>query len=223
MEDIDNKQDFEIGISNLIQQYITPKAFFGEEDAAIEWGENPENSANTFFHTKSYQNFQNEGALYLFGRRGTGKTAIIRMFDYEIKNNKIHNYCCSSIVNQEDAYNDLAIQLRGSPLADLPDNELVHFLIKKWHWVLMSSAMISVYEKYSAIDSENENLRKIKKFLIAEKLIHNNDKKYIEGPWNRVTELVTSELSKIDYSTIKLGLAIKNITMSLITYSAQIN
>jgi len=169
MENIDNDHDFQIGISNLIQQYITPKSFFGEEDAAIEWGENPENSANTFFHTKSYQSFQNEGALFLFGRRGTGKTAIMRMFDYEIKNNKISDYCCSYVVNQEDAYNDLAIQLRGSPLADLPENELAHFLIKKWHWVLMSSAMISVYRKYSEVDSENENLININKFLISEK------------------------------------------------------
>lgn len=215
-DDFDNN-DFQIGISDLIQQYITPKSFFGEEDAAIEWGENPENTASTFFHTKSYQNFQHEGALYLFGRRGTGKTAIMRMFDYEIKNDKIRNYCCSYVVNQEDAYNDLATQLRGSPLADLPDNELVHFLIKKWHWVLMSSAMISVYKKFKSIDCENEHLKAIEKFLSSEKLIPNSKKRFIEGPWHRVTELVTTELSDIDYKTIKLGLAIKNISMRLIT------
>jgi len=64
------KPDPKSQLPEYVHQYITPRAFFGEEDASIEW-EDPEKSANIFFHTQSYENFKNENCLYLFGRRGT--------------------------------------------------------------------------------------------------------------------------------------------------------
>jgi predicted Ser/Thr protein kinase len=70
---------------DFIKRYSVPKHFFGQEDASAEWMD-PKQSAALFFHTESYTEFKKRDCLYLFGRRGTGKTALIRMLDYESNN-----------------------------------------------------------------------------------------------------------------------------------------
>src|SRR5215207_3218009 len=67
------------------EQNFVPRPIFGEEDAAIEWEHNlkPE---QIFAPIASYEEFASRGALFLFGRRGTGKTALLHMLTHHINN-----------------------------------------------------------------------------------------------------------------------------------------
>ena len=204
--------EFKTELPEFVQQYITPKDFFGDEDASIEW-ENTEKSVNVFLHTRSYENFKNENCLYLFGRRGTGKTAIIRMLDYEVNEEEIRPYTTSAVIDQEEVYHDLSMQLRGSPFSELPEDELVHFLIKKWSWVFTVTAMVSVFQKYENIDAVENDINILKKYLKLQNIV--DDDSYLD-PWYRITELITKSLETIDYDPVKLGLAITRIASQVI-------
>ncbi|MCA9377244.1 hypothetical protein KC685_04990 [Candidatus Dojkabacteria bacterium] len=198
---------------NFVHQFVAPVHYFGEEEAKFEW-EEPEESAEVFLHTSSYENFKNDDCLFLFGRRGTGKTAIMRMLDYEINNDLYDQYNCSFILDQEEAYNELAIQLRGSPIGELPDTELVHFLKKKWKWLILVSAMIGTHKKYSNKNIENEKLNVIQKYLVEMRLL-NEDNIGVDSIWSRVTDIIQQSLVKIEYSPIKLGLAISDVVKEI--------
>lgn len=206
-EDFINKE-----IPYFIYQYSVPKNFFGQVDANVEW-KNPAQSASLFFHTESYSEFKEPECLYLFGRRGTGKTYLIRMLDYEANLGHISTYLCSFIVDEEEAYHDLAIQLRSSPFSDLPASDLVHLLVKKWNWVIITSAMLSVY-KYSERQNieQRDDIQIIHQYLLANGIIGKNLNNSI---WKRVSECVNDKLNEIDYTPLKLGQAISQIMKDL--------
>lgn len=204
---------FNSEIPDFVQQYITPKDFFGEEDAEIEW-QQPENSASIFLHTDSYENFKEENCLYLFGRRGTGKTSIMRMFNHEVNKGLIPPYSVSIVLDQEDAYHELSMQLRGSPFGELPTDELIHFLVKKWEWVITTHAMAAIVNKRSNHGEIDDNVRILKNYLCNEgvcDITHNKCR-----PWNKIKSVVTKNLEDIGYETIKLGLAITKISSQIL-------
>ena len=199
-------------IPYFIYQYSVPKNFFGQVDANVEW-KDPIQSASLFFHTESYSEFKAPECLYLFGRRGTGKTYLIRMLDYEANLGRIPSYLCSFIVDEEEAYHDLAIQLRSSPFGELPVSDLVHLLVKKWQWVIITSAMVSVcnYAVREKIDNRDD-IQLIYNYLNANKIMNKNINNSI---WKRVSECVNDNLNEIDYTPLKLGQAISQIMKEL--------
>ena len=74
MQSIDNYEDFSL-------QYI------GSPDAKREWDKNPELTGDMFIHTRTYHAFKDEDNLILLGRTGTGKTAILRCLEWEVRHN----------------------------------------------------------------------------------------------------------------------------------------
>ena len=196
-------------LPDFIHQYVNPETFLGEEDAMDEW-QDPKKSVKLFLHTNSYEDFKKDNILYLFGRRGTGKTAIIRMLDYEINSGKLKPYICSSIIDHERAYNELASQLRGSPLVELPQNELVYFLIQKWRWILTASAMVCICKTTSEELDCKQDLHVLQQYLSKHRLYE--AKMHDKSPVSRITEIIGESLSAIDYIPTKLGLAITRIS-----------
>jgi len=65
---------------------------FGESEAEVEWQKSAEDSATVFLHTDAYTQFSKPNVLFMFGRRGTGKTAILRMTKYCINKDIYPHY-----------------------------------------------------------------------------------------------------------------------------------
>src|SRR5262245_25947645 len=78
-----------------------PVAFLGEEEAAAEWNESTR-PARTFVRLETYGALQDPRSLYLFGRRGTGKTTYLRMLDYEVRSGRSRQYAVSRVLNSQD-------------------------------------------------------------------------------------------------------------------------
>ena len=99
----------------------------------------------TFLHTDSYQKFKDTQCLYLYGRRGTGKTSIIYMFNHEVNKGTISDYYGSYIIANEQTYTTLSSQLQGSYFSTISFYDLVQFVEGMWSWVITVSAMVSIY------------------------------------------------------------------------------
>jgi hypothetical protein len=195
----------------LEQQYEIPiKPFLGEEDARNEWAHN-RNPEGTFLHTNSYKKFQDKDCLYIFGRRGTGKTAMMRMLQYEVNMKRITDYSYVHIVDSESAYNDLSIHLRLSPFNQVPENELVHLLIPKWLWVLNVSAMIAVVTAKNKKQKAGDDIATIKKYLEEQQLLD----PFPKNPVERLTKIITDELDAVEYLPMKVGSAVIKIARKL--------
>jgi len=188
---------------------IVPFPFLGDEDASVEW-ERAEKPIDLFYDTKSYETFKRHDILYLYGRRGSGKTFFIRMLDHETNTNSLSEYTMSSVLNHEDAYAELAIQLRGSPFADLQQSELVYILGKKWRWVLLASAMKEVLRRHDNSDSHKNEVKTIRDYLVSEGIVE-------QDPLARIGEIFINELMNIGYESAKLGMAVSKILNALKT------
>ncbi len=188
---------------------LTSKEFIGEVDSYDEWSDGIE-AEKIFVHTKSYDTFRRESTLFLFGRRGTGKSALVQMLDYEIRANKIQEYNYSRIINQEDAYHEFAIQIRNSPLRDSPQEELIYTLKKKWLWVIKVSGMLSLFS-----DNNIPEVKKLKiiSYLKSSGLLKGKKDKY--KPLNILAESLAAELDNIDYAPAKVGAAIYRLGKKL--------
>ena len=196
---------------DLMHQFVSPDNLVGEEDASVEW-EEPESSAELFINTETYNDFKKENCLYLFGRRGTGKTAFIKKLNYEIKNGENQIYCASWIIDQEDAYIELATQLRGSPFISHPSNEIINFLIKKWIWVIQVSAMLSVVTTFGNNSSRLDELKLIKKYLEEQNLLQSRTGSVAVS---RLCDILINCLLDIDYAPAKIGAAIAKMSREL--------
>ncbi len=181
---------------------IAAKKFIGEVDSQDEWsdGIHPE---KFFVHTDSYKIICEKSTLFIFGRRGTGKTAVVQMLNYEIQSQKRKEYTYSRIINQEDAYHDLAIQVRNSPLANFPVEELVHTLKKKWLWAIEVSGMISILNEDTIPDIKKTAIIGYLKTL---GFLKGKRKKY--KVFSILAESLAGELEKIDNTPAKVGAAL---------------
>lgn len=198
---------------DVIQQHITPKAFLGEEDATDEWA-GKEKPINVFLHIDSYGVFKEEDSLFLFGRRGTGKTTLMQMLQYEVRKGELRNYAFAWIMSGDDPYSNLAIQMRTSPLSQLPPTELVYLLIKKWFWIFKTSAMAAVLEAHS--EEPNKDISTISSYLSKQNLIDVVNKFKIK-PLERLTDILVEELEAVEYVPTKVGAALAKITKRLFT------
>jgi hypothetical protein len=218
-EAMQNNHNVKTGLPQFVNGYLAPKTFFGQEDANVEW-QDPKMSAKLFFHTHSYDEFKEPQCLFLFGRRGTGKTYLMRMLDYEANNGKIPGFRFSHVVKEEDAYHELSIQLRSSPFMELPYGDLVHLIQKKWTWVIITSAMRAVITAGANLHADND-YKTIKSFLARENLSPDGTS---IGVWDRLAANLSDNLDAIDYAPLKLGKAVTNMSRQLFSpafYDAQ--
>jgi hypothetical protein len=130
---------------------FTPEKIIGEADSHDEWSEEQEEPVSKFVHTDSYRSVCDKGTLFVFGRRGTGKSAILQMLNYEINNKENSTYDNSVIIKKDETFRSFASQIRNSPLLGSPMEELTHKLKGKWSWVIKISGMYSIF-KYEKIE-----------------------------------------------------------------------
>ncbi len=201
---------------SLYNGSLFTKKIFGDADAKIEWNLNSLDSFNTFVHTESYESFKDNSALFILGRRGTGKTAMMRMLDYEIHNNKTNFYNYSKIINQEDIYPKLTRALRGDSFSKLNRDEIRDIVKEQWNWIIYTTAMVAISQKDEI--GKNEELKPMYDFLKQQKLLPENDI-FPETPLHKAIKTLEDELVNIDYNPLKVGLAITKTIRKLATVS----
>lgn len=188
------KEDWSKSLPILNWSTIRPKRQLGDVDAETEWNDDAKQSSTIFFHIESYGEFKEQDCLFLFGRRGTGKTAIIRMLDYEIKRGDAGPYIFSNLIDQEKTFINLIRQIRQSQFAEMIESELIFYLTKSWEWIIITSAMLSVYANIG-IDSRNDNLKIIHDFLKRNNLLDE------PTPINRIIDIISKTRRNIKRST----------------------
>lgn len=193
----------------LIRHYLSPNPFLGEGDAKDEWSKKDE-PHKLFLHTEGYSNFKQSQVLFLFGRRGTGKTAMMQMLRHEIRNKKMKEYAYGWFIDPGEVYYKLASAIRGSPLSQFPSNELVQIMKEKWSWIITISAMHSIVQKEVEVD--NENLLIIKDYLKKEKLIR---KSGITKPLKIFTKIFNEELASVNCDPFKMSAVLARTTTCL--------
>ena len=146
------------------EQDFFPRTLFGEEDAATEWEHNL-NPQQIFAPIASYEEFSAHGALFLFGRRGTGKTALLHMLTHAINSGgSLKHYSCAVLLQPVVA--ELLPVFRGARLAELEETDLLSLLRLVWHWLIVSAAYIGIVQKYpQARAQESELATKFNKWI----------------------------------------------------------
>lgn len=207
-----SERDFKLFKGNLF-----PEKIFGDADAKNEWNIDSFKSFDTFVHTESYESFKDCSALFLLGRRGTGKTAMIRMLDYEIKNSKTNAYNYSGIVLQEEIFPKLTRALRGEAFVQLTKDEIRDIVKDKWNWIIYTTAMVAVCSKEYKNGDESEEIKLIHKFLKAQNLLPSESDIFSESPLKKALTTLEDELTNIDYNPLKVSMAIVKVTRRLVT------
>jgi hypothetical protein len=193
------EQNWILSSINLHDQDIDPGDFLGDEDASVEWSRD-EKPVNLFLHTETYNSFKEDHFLFLFGRRGTGKTAIIRMLQYEIRANLLKGYNYSWRINSEDAYSNLIDSLKNTIQNSDIDLSTIRDLTKKWIWLFYVSAMEAVILKHYQDVKHDKNYDIILKYLKKQSLIiddGNEEVKFHHTPIEKITSLLNECLSSV--------------------------
>lgn len=202
---------------NLIyKNFRSLEHFLGYEDADVEWtkGGSPE---DIFLHTNSYRDFKNRDCLFVFGQRGSGKTAMMKMLSHEITYKRVSEYGFAWIINQEDAYHNLSIHLRNNKFTGLTKDELIHILTKEWEWIFNISAMASVVKARVQEDRENRDISTIIRFLREKKLLDDDTFRFKKNFLLRLMESVIEEFKRDDLpSPVKLGINVLNLINKLL-------
>lgn len=192
---------------NLLTADLFPRKLFGQVDADTEWEENKDKSSRLFVHTDSYEVFKHKSNLFMFGRRGSGKTALIKMFDFEI-NNGLHaeRYNYSRIIYQEDTFFRLTLELR--PFLNFhSDQELTHVLKEKLIWAIYTTAMIAVTRATKSTDAKLVNIRK---YLADENLIESENSYIVSTPIAKAAAIFSKSIETATAS----GSLIQNAALS---------
>jgi hypothetical protein len=141
-----------------------PRPVLGDGEGAIEW-DNRENGFRMFVRMDTYDDLRNPRALFLFGRRGTGKTTYLRMLDHEVRANEVAHYSTSCVLESQPLLLGMSAQVRSSPLATLPDAELAEALIPIWHWVITVAAMQATVDAETPRAFEPVEIKRLRGFL----------------------------------------------------------
>lgn len=190
----------------LVTPDLFPLKFFGQVDADKEWEENKDRSSKLFVHTESYDVFKHKSNLFIFGRRGTGKTALITMLNYEIgKGLHKQRYNYSRIIYQEDTLVELTRELRPF-LKIFSDREMTHALKQMLTWVIHTTAMIAVVKKDTR--SNNPHLINIRKYLADEKLIKSENRFVVASPIEKAVEVFSDSIRAA--ASIEAGVGVSN-------------
>ena len=191
----------------------------GEIDAREEWVDE-ENYVPIFVHTKSYTQFSELDYLFMYGRRGIGKTSIIRMLEYDILNNNSKHFSFCSLVDADDAFTTLSSQLRGSPLINYPLRDLTILLKEKWKWVIEVAAMRSLVKQQDKVNGRfTSQITIINNYLENNGFLSNNEFEISKNKrlLLKIASVFSEELGKVDNETTKISSALFEIGKKIIT------
>ncbi|HOO53859.1 MAG TPA: hypothetical protein PLX30_06435 [Methanothrix sp.] len=195
---------------------FTVTRYLGEGNASDEWRKFEKRSVEVFLHTKSYDAFCKNECLCMFGHRGSGKTAILKMLEYEIKNNKIKDYAFARVIDQEEAYNDLITSITLTPLQNLPDSTFINNIKEKWIWILTVSAMDAVTKAVNASVVPSADLNLIKDYLKSQDSLYVGED---VRPIRRLSKIISDELENVNVWQLKGASVFARILDKLFTPS----
>ncbi len=117
---------------------LEEKQSLGKMDAEKEWNDSSAISEELFLHTKSYDKFISEDMLILLGRTGTGKTAILRYLEHNIKKGNINDYFdaiklqFSDIILSLANYDDITTSAQVKQYIEVSIHWIIHVEIMKY-------------------------------------------------------------------------------------------
>jgi hypothetical protein len=187
-----------------------PVPMLGDEEAAVEWNEDPERSTRRFVHLETYDELRNMRSLFLFGRRGTGKTTYLNMLESEIKRGEVSTYGTCCILQSQSLILGMAATVRLSVLADLPEAELANALTPVWKWIVSVSAMHGVLENKEPSATEPVEVKQVRAFL--DKALGPRDSTLSESVRDSMHELFVKALDDGEHAPSAAGRVFKNIT-----------
>lgn len=145
-----------IQMKNVDAYRDTERYYLGKTDAAKEWNDDKGIAKNLFLHTKTYSDFLEEDSLILLGRTGTGKTAILRCIEEEVKNKIITNISYVVRIHVDD------ITTIISEYELIDNTEITKIAIKKCtEWIINIYIMKELIQN---INCSNE-LQTVNRFL----------------------------------------------------------
>ncbi len=194
----------------------TNEHFLGDEDAAVEWANEEYKPVDIFLHTSSYEDFKRKDCLYVFGQRGSGKTAMMNMLLHEVRQRRVPDYGFALMINQEDAYHNLSKylrrRLRNSQFSDCTQEDLVHTLKNEWEWIFNISAMASIVKARYQEDKEDKDISIMIKYLRDKNLLNSDSYEFKGKIIHRLMECISQEFKQDNIpSTAILGAAALNI------------
>ncbi len=140
----------------------------GCADAHDEWL-NPEEAISNFIKIDSYKRFVEEDCVFLVGRIGTGKTALLNKFKYSVENQEIPNYKSVVLIDTTEYITQLGISVRVNGGDCFSYAETQSLLEQKWEITLNTIAMQNVYTRYR--DTCPGKVKQIANYLSEQGLI----------------------------------------------------
>lgn len=192
----------------LFNGNLNPENIFGQVDALTEWKEDKNLSSRLFVHTESYEIFKQKNNLFLFGRRGTGKTALVKMLDFEINNELLKSeYNYSKIIYQEDTLFKVTMILRDFE-ESFNHHELSHVLKEMFIWIIYTEAILAVTKKSKSAEIPDSYLSKMKAFLTSENFIETETVHTTIAPLDRALEILSDCIIDVAEGKQKMGMAL---------------
>jgi hypothetical protein len=143
---------------------LKPRTLLGEDDADTEWNQS-QKPVDTFVHTHTYESLKRTDVLYLFGRRGTGKTALLRMLQHEVREGLIDGLTHCWIIQSDAVRDELRPVLESTALAPLSTESLMKLCRAAWSWVFTVSTMLAVVQNKPRPGARAEDLEALRRFV----------------------------------------------------------
>jgi len=200
------------------EQNFVPRPLFGEEDAATEW-QHDQNPQQIFAHIASYDEFRAHAVLFLFGRRGSGKTALLHMLTHDVNTGGRSAKHYSHAVLLKPVVADLLPILRGTLIATLEDTDLLSLLRLAWHWLIISAAYIEIAQAAPGERAPGSDLADtFHQAIDSGRLFHETLADYL---LNELSLILKATLEKDTSGPNQLGLTIIDLRQRLGSISTQ--
>ena len=116
---------------------ISPSPILGDPDGE---GSQPRSG---IVHLDALDEFSREDKLILWGRKGTGKTTILREMARRANDDYIKGYAFAAIVPTHGLLLVLSASLRSSSLSSLLADDITHSARRIWRWVATVAPVVS--------------------------------------------------------------------------------
>jgi hypothetical protein len=132
-----------------MEEYRIPEVL-GNAEAMDEW-DNPLYADANYINIDSYKQFEDPDCVFLVGRIGSGKTAMLNKLKYCIEQEKCQYYASVAMIDTRDYIAQLGKALRLSDCAKLVYSEIEHTARVEWEKVLNTIAMKALLEELSLV------------------------------------------------------------------------
>lgn len=166
------------------------KNLIGVPDAKDEWRANKSEAEAKFINIDSYNEFADPSALFLVGRIGTGKTAILNKLQYSIQQGLNTDYQTVVLIDANEYIAQLSSTLRLRGLSEFSYTEIENIAICEWKKVLNTIAM-KAFHCY-CVKNGIATLKAVQSYLAKEHLLN------VGMDTRRILELISENLKNTD-------------------------